>query len=129
MSQFSLTYGPQYEGKQAWAQQLEVLRSAVAHLVAKDVADQLDINRSTLSDALKADTDRRWAAEWTHTVKAMLAERRSDVVAADLLRRLCECDVALSSLVVSDPVDMTDDEEAAVERLLEKLRRRKARAR
>src|SRR5678815_4782188 len=120
MAQVALTYGPQYEGKQSWAGQLEVLRAAVAHLVAKDVADQLDINRSTLSDALKLDSDRRWAAEWTHVVKAMLAARRSDDVAADLLRRLCETDVVLAPLVVTDPVEVSDEEEIAVSRLLEK---------
>jgi hypothetical protein len=129
MSQITLTYGPNYEGKQAWQMQLDVLRSAVAHLVAKEVADQLDISRSTLSDALKSETDRRWAAEWTHTVKAMLAARRGDDVALDLLRRLCDADVLTTTLIVSDPIEMTDDEEAAVSRLLEKLRRRKARSR
>src|SRR5690349_5959486 len=99
MAQQALAFGPAYEGRQAWEAQLELLRAAVNHLVAKEVADQLDTNRSTLSEALNEQRDRRWAGEWTHTVKAMLKARRDDAVAADLLARICASDMATTPSV------------------------------
>jgi len=124
MAQQALTFGPGYEGRQAWLAQLELLRAAVGHLVAKEVADQLDTNRSTLSEALNEQRDRKWAAEWTHTVKAMLAARHDDPVAADLLRRIYAAD-APPSLAL----EMTDDERADVECFLEALLRKKSKKR
>lgn len=126
MAQQALTFGPGYEGRQAWLAQLELLRAAVGHLVAKEVADQLDTNRSTLSEALNEQRDRRWAAEWTHTVKAMLAAKHDDPVAADLLRRICQSDTAAAPALA---IEMTDEERADVECFLEALRRKKSRAR
>ena len=136
MPQAALNFGATYHGSEAWEAQLEVLRSAVSHLGAKEVAFQLDINRSTVSESLHPPSsnqskggepryERRWAAEWTHTVKAMLAARIGDQVAFDLLKRLCETDVVTTPFIVDEPVEMTPEEEVAVERLLEKLRRRK----
>ena len=128
MSQKALTFGPGYEGRQAWLAQLELLRAAVNHLLAKEVVDQLDTSRSTLSEALNEQRDRKWAAEWTHTVKAMLTERQhDDPVAADLLRRICEADMATAPSVVL--LEMTDEEREEVECFLETRRRRKARKR
>jgi hypothetical protein len=127
MAQQALTFGPGYEGRQAWLAQLELLRAAVGHLVAKDVADQLDTNRSTLSEALNEQRDRRWAGEWTHTVKAMLAARHDDPVAADLLHRICQSDTAAAPSVMT--VEMTDEEREDVECFLETRRRRKAKKR
>lgn len=127
MSQQALTFGPGYEGRQAWLAQLELLRAAVNHLVAKEVVDQLDTNRSTLSEALNEQRDRRWAAEWTHTVKAMLAARHDDPVAADLLRRICQADMAAAPAVTT--IEMTDEEREEVECFLETRRRRKAKKR
>lgn len=127
MSQGSLTFGPAYEGRQAWLAQLELLRAAVQHLVAKDVADQLDTNRSTLSEALNEQRDRRWAGEWIHIVKAMLKARRDDAVAADLLARICAADMAVTPSVTT--IEMTDEEREDVEAFLEAKRRRRARAR
>ena len=124
MAQQALTFGPGYEGRQAWLSQLELLRAAVGHLVAKEVADQLDTNRSTLSEALNEQRDRRWAAEWTHTVKAMLAARHDDPVAADLLRRIYAAD-APPALAL----EMTDDEREEVECFLATRRSRKAKKR
>lgn len=128
MGQMSLTYGPAYEGRQAWEAQLELLRAAVNHLVAKEVADQLDTNRSTLSEALAEQRDRRVAAEWVHTIKAMLAARQhDDQVAADLLRRICQADMAAAPSVTT--IEMTDEEREEVECFLETRRRRKAKRR
>lgn len=128
MGQQALTFGPGYEGRQAWLAQLELLRAAVNHLVAKEVADQLDTNRSTLSEALNEQRDRRWAGEWTHTVKAMLAAKQhEDPVAADLLRRICQADNAAAPSVAT--LEMTDEEREEVECFLETRRRRKAKKR
>lgn len=126
MSQASLTFGPAYEGRQAWLAQLELLRAAVNHLVAKEVADQLDTNRSTLSEALNEQRDRRWAGEWIHIVKAMLKARREDAVAADLLARISAADMAVTPLL--KPLEMSDEEREDVECFLETRRKRKARA-
>jgi hypothetical protein len=124
MAQQTLAFGPAYQGRQAWEAQLELLRAAVGHLVAKEVADQLDTNRSTLSEALSEQRDRRVAAEWVHTIKAMLAARHDDHVAADLLRRICQAD---SLAAPSMALEMTDEERADVECFLEALRRKKSR--
>lgn len=127
MSQGSLTFGPAYEGRQAWLAQLELLRAAVNHLVAKEVVDQLDTNRSTLSEAINEQRDRKWAAEWTHVIKAMLKARRDDAVAADLLARICAADMAVTPMVTT--IEMTAEEREDVEAFLEAKRRRKARMR
>ena len=128
MSQTTLAFGPAYEGRQAWEAQLELLRAAVSYLVAKDVADQLDANRSTLSEALNEQRDRKWAGEWTHVVKAMLRRKRhEDPVAADLLNRICQADNGGDASVAT--LEMTDEEREEVECFLETRRKRKARRR
>ena len=128
-AQLSITYKPSYEGGEAWEIQLGVLRKAVEHLTRKEVAWELGVTDQALGDALFERDRKRWAAKWTHIVKAMLAARPGDDVACDLLRRLCDSDVVVTSLVVCEPVEMSDEEEAAVARLLERLRRRKAKNR
>lgn len=128
MSQTALAFGPAYEGRQAWEAQLELLRAAVSYLVAKEVCDQLDVGRTSLSEALNEQRDQKWAAEWTHTVKAMLAAKQhDDPVASDLLRRICQADNAAAPSVAT--LEMTDEEREEVECFLETRRRRKARKR
>jgi hypothetical protein len=108
--QYSLTYAPSYSGHEAWQAQLEVLRAAVIHLTPKEVIDQLDVSKSTLSQALHEQADKRWAAEWTHIVKAMLAQRY-DEVSVDLLRKLCDLDLTVTTYVVEEPHGMTPEQE------------------
>ena len=108
--QCSLVYAPSYSGREAWLAQLEVLRAAVIHLTPKEVIDQLDVSKSTLSQSLHEQADKRWAAEWTHVVKAMLAQRY-DEVSIDLLRKLCDMDLTVTTYVVEEPCGMTPEQE------------------
>lgn len=110
-AQLTLGYRPQYLGGEAWQRQLEVLRTAVNHLGRKEVAFELDISGSALSDALNERDHKRWAAEWTHVIKATLAQRR-DETSAEILRHLIVTDAALTRFVVSEPVDLSADEVA-----------------
>lgn len=110
--QLGLVYTPSYSGHEAWQAQLEVLRAAVIHLTPKEVIDQLDVSKSTLSQALHEQADKRWAAEWTHIVKAMLAQRY-DEVSIDLLRKLCDRDLAVTVYIVEECRELTPAEEAA----------------
>ena len=108
--QLRLTYSPCTEGGEAWLAQLEILRAVVAHLSPKEVLFELNINKSTLSEALSESNDKRWAARWTHVVKAMLA-RRYDETAVDLLQRLCESDLATTPHTLGEPDGLTPEQE------------------
>lgn len=114
MSQLALVYKADFVGRAAWEAQLEILRSAVVHLTPKEVLYELGIAKSTLSEALasgeKEKGEKRIAAEWVHIIKAMLA-RRYDDVSQDLLRKLCEADMAVTSLEVGEPRGLTPEEE------------------
>ncbi len=110
MSQGWLLYSPAVTGREAWLAQLEVIRAAVIHLTPKEVIDEIDIAKSTLSQALSEAADKRWAAEWTHVVKTMLA-RRHDDVSTDLLRKLCEHDTTVTPFVVDEPRNLTPEQE------------------
>jgi hypothetical protein len=112
-AQLSLTYSPSYIGGQAWLKQLEVLRTAVNHLGEKEVAYAIDTAGSTLSDALNERRDRRWRAEWTHVVKAMLAQRYADEIAAGMLRAIVLSDVEASGFDLVDPDRMTPEQMVA----------------
>lgn len=110
-SQLALGYRPQFLGGEAWQRQLEALRAAVQHLGRKEVAFELDISGSALSDALNERESKRWAAEWTHVVKAMLVQRR-DGASGELLRNLVESDVATTRFAVQEPIDLSADDVA-----------------
>ncbi len=128
MLQLPFAYKPGDAGRQAWLAMLETLRAAVNHLGPKDVGDELDVNKSTLSESLNEQRDRRWAAEWTHVVIAML-DRQHTKASDELIRRILDAQVALSTrFVVADASDEpTPEEVAAAERVLAKVRaRRKA---
>ena len=109
--QTALVYDATYTGHECWQSQLDLLRAAVLHLTPKEVLDKIDVAKSTLSEALHERNDKRWAAEWTHVIKAMLAKRYDDEVAQDLLRRLCEADVSSTPYAISDDQPMTAEEE------------------
>jgi predicted kinase len=108
--QLGLTYRPSYAGHEAWQLQLEALRSAVTHLVPKEVCDQLDISKSQLSQALHEQADKRMAAEWIHVIKAMLAQRYDDV-SQELLRTLCNLDMTVTAFEIGDPKGLTPEQE------------------
>lgn len=109
-AQLSLVYPPEYVGAEAWKRQLEAIRSAVMHLGLKDVAFTLDVSGSMVSDALNERDRKRWAAEWTHVLKAMLAARYSDETAAGMLRAIVEADVAASGFQLVDPDNLTPEQ-------------------
>lgn len=136
-AQLSIAYKPSYAGGEAWQRQLLVLRTVVEHLGRKEVAFELDISGSQLSDSLNERDRKRWAAEWTHVVLAMLAMRRDETSRA-LLRQVAESGMAVTDLVVDEPVELTPEEEvlalrrellafdggkAAVERVKRRARR------
>ncbi len=111
-AQLSLGYSPSYAGGEAWQRQLGVLRTAVEHLGRKEVSFALDVSGSFLSDALNERDRKRWAAEWTHVIFAMLDARQDDA-SRGLLRELGETALAACGLVVEVPADLTPEEEAA----------------
>jgi hypothetical protein len=108
-AQLSLTYRPAHAGAESWQLQLEVLRAVVEHLGRKEVAFELDVTGSALGDALHERDRKRWAAEWSHVVKAMLAQRYDDV-SRELLSQLCETDIALSTMELVERRTLTPEE-------------------
>jgi hypothetical protein len=117
-AQLSLVYRPAVEGGDAYQRQLEVLRKAVEHLTRKEVAWELGVTDQALGDALFERDRKRWAAKWTHIVKAMLHVRRDDV-SRNLLRLLVESDAICTPFVVDEVVDLSPEEiNAAYEREL-----------
>lgn len=123
MGQTELRFGAASSGREIWERQLEVLRTAVLHLSHKDVVDQLDTNRSTLSDALSERNDRRWAGEWTPVVIRMLTER-GDATSLDLLRQWADAALLGTPYEAMEP--LTPSERAAMESIAKKSRRRAA---
>lgn len=103
--QLDLRYRPATIGREAYLAQLEAIRAAVQHLGHKDVAYELDIAGSYLSDALNERDRKRWASEWTLVVLAMLEQRR-DGVADEIARRILEPAAALSTYVLEDRVEL-----------------------
>lgn len=95
---------------------LSVLRTTVEHLGRKEVAFELDISGSQLSDALNERDRKRWAAEWTDVVKQMLVNRRGDVVGHDLLAQLLDIDVLGTGFAIEAADVLTPEEEAAAYR-------------
>lgn len=112
MAQLALVYAPSHTGSEAWQRQLEALRLAVDYLGRKEVAFELDISGSALGDALHERDRKRWAAEWTHVVKAMLVAKHEDEARA-LLEALCTADLDVTSFVLEEPRELTPLEQAA----------------
>ncbi len=126
MSQTSLDtkYAAGYVGGRSWIEELELLRDAVRLLGQKEVAWELEVTGPALADALAERDRKRVAAEWTHVIVAMLA-RRDDEVAQELARTIIGSRASSTTFVVVEGVPLTPEEEAAIERLVEQMRRRK----
>ena len=122
-SQLSLGYKPAYEGRQVHERRLSVLLTTVEHLGRKEVAFELDISGSQLSDALNERDRKRWATEWTDVIKAML-RKRSDELSTKLYRQLLELDAAHSDFVVDEPLDLTPEQREAVAKFIDRLLKR-----
>jgi hypothetical protein len=124
--QLPFAYEPGDAGRRSWLVMLETLRAAVSHLGPKHVEHELDISKSTLSESLNEQRDRRWAGEWTHVVLAML-DRQHTPASDDLVRRILDAQAALSTrFVIADRSDEpTPEEVAAAERVIAKVRGRK----
>lgn len=114
--QMSLAYEPSYAGKQSWTHQLEAIRLAVAHLGLKEVCFELDVSGSAVSDALNERDRKRWAAEWTHVVKAMLV-KRGDTMALELLANILRASLEGTHFVLDVEHQLTAEE------ILERLKR------
>lgn len=112
-SQLALSYPASFVGREAWQRQLDAIRAAVKHLTAKEVAHELDVGPTHLSDALNERDRKVWHAHWTHVLKAMLASRVGDELAADLLRQLAEADVSTTPFAIEVDEALTPEEEAA----------------
>jgi len=125
-AQLSLGYRPAYEGREVHERRLSVLHTTVEHLGRKEVAFELDISGSQLSDALNERDRKRWASEWTDVVKSMLRGRR-DEVSQKLFRQLLELDAANSEFVVEEPLALTDEQKQAVALFIDRLLKRRAR--
>lgn len=135
MRQLSLAYRPARTGRDSWAGTpgmpgtLDILRAAVDHLGWKEVLFELDIGKSTLSEALGEKNDKRWAGEWTSKVLAMLA-RRGDEKSREIGRAIFLSLLELMpcfALVDADD-EPTDEEIEVAQRVLDKRRRARRRA-
>ncbi len=131
MRQLPLSYEPSTAGRAGWFVTLEALRAAVAHLGTKEVIYELNVQKSTFSEALgereeRKAGDARWAAEWTYVVLAMLEKRHTDTC-DQLARAILESIAAMSSrFVIADASDEpTPEEIAAAERVLAKAKGRR----
>ena len=109
-AQLSLSYDPATEGREAWALELEALRSAVNYLTIKEVAFALDVNASTLCDALNERDRKRWAGGWTPVLRAMLRAKRSDEIAQRLLRSIAEAQLSGTEFELAGAAEISADE-------------------
>lgn len=126
MLQLPFAYKPGDAGRESWLAMLEAVRAAVNYLGPKNVTDEIDINKTTLSEALNEQRDRRWAAEWTHVVIAML-DRQHNAAADELIKRLLDAQVALSTrfIVVDASDEPTASEIEAANRVIAKVKARR----
>lgn len=111
-AQLSLSYRPAFVGREAWLLQLEAIRAAVLHLGHKEVAYELDIAGSYLSDALNERDRKEWKGSWTLVLLAMLEQRRDNVSDALALRILAAA-AELSPYTLAERVEMTAEEQLA----------------
>ncbi len=109
--QLSISYPASYVGRENWNTALDIIRAAVKHLTAKEVAHVLDVNGTHLSDALHERDRKVWHAHWNYTLKAMLVER-GDEVSLDLLSALVDVDVAATPFAITTDVELTPEEVA-----------------
>jgi hypothetical protein len=107
--QLSLTYDASYVGRETWAAQLEVIRLAVGHLGLKEVSFALDVSGSMVSDALNERDRKRWAAEWTHVLVAMLV-KKNDETALGFVRQLFGAALEPTPFTIEDDAELTAEE-------------------
>lgn len=110
--QVALSFPASYVGREAWQHQLDALRAAVKHLGPKEVAFELDVGGTQITDALNERDRKVWHASWTHIVKAMLGAKH-DETSRDLLRALVEADVSATPYALVEDVPLTPEEEVA----------------
>jgi hypothetical protein len=110
--QLSLVYRPAHLAGEQWKLEVEALRAAVAYLGLKEVAFELDVSGSSISDALNERDRKRWAGEWTQVVQAMLSARTDDL-AADLSRGILEAQLALTNYEPQPRQKLTPEQLAA----------------
>jgi len=96
-------------GGEQWLLELEAIRAAVNYLGLKEVAFELDVSGSALSDALNARDRKRWAGEWTHVIHAMLVAKRDDL-ADDLSKGIVDAQIGLSHYEPSERRKLTPAE-------------------
>lgn len=134
---------PSDSDKSAWERLLRVIHDAVYHLGIKDVVFALNAANSTVSSALtfvrpkdpedrKGEAnkgDRHWRQEWTLVVLEMLADRYNET-SNQHIKAILDAQAAVTRRfeVVAVDDEPTPEELAIVERVNEKLRRRKKRA-
>ncbi|MGN6107265.1 MAG: hypothetical protein ACTHU0_19310 [Kofleriaceae bacterium] len=112
MTQLSLAYRPGHVGREAWSKRLEAIRAAVSHLGLKEVSFELDVSGSALSDALNERDRKRWAAEWTSVLLAML-QARHDEFSDDLARAILEPEAGLTAFALEERKELTPEQLAA----------------
>lgn len=116
--QMSLVYRPSHLAAEAWKQEVEALRSAVAYLGLKEVAFEVDVSGSSISDALNERDRKRWAGEWTQVIQAMLAAKGDDL-ADELSRAIIDAQTSLTIYEASTRQKLTPEQIAkALEREL-----------
>jgi len=119
--QMSLAYSPSYTGGESWKNELEAIRSAVHYLGLKEVSFALDVSGSAVSDALNERDRKRWAAEWTHVLIAMLV-RKGDDIAESMILAIEQARVAITPFVIEERKALTPEQlAAAYERELRSL--------
>lgn len=119
--QLALSYPASYVGREVWQRQLEAIRASVKHLGAKEVAYELDVAASHLSDSLNERDRKHWHAQWTHVLKAMLVAKNDDL-SLELLQSIIEADVESTPFAITDDHELTPEEEnAALRRELAKF--------
>lgn len=118
------------EDKTPWDVLLRAISDAVYHLGFKDVTFQLNVAKSTLSDALKGQNDRHWRQEWTLAVLEMLTDRYNET-SNQFTKAILDATAVVTRRfeVVACDDGPTDAEIEAAERVLAAARKRKGRAR
>lgn len=124
MQQLSLTC----DDRTPWDLLLGTLSDAVYHLGYKDVLFELNVNKSTLSDALRGQNDRHWRQEWTLKVLEMLVNRYSEA-SNQFAKAILDAQAVVTRRFEVVAIDdaPTDAEIEAAERVLAKAKKRRAR--
>lgn len=135
MAQLELNYSASYLGHKAWRGAederveggLAALNAAIEYLTRKNVIFELNVNKTTLSEALNESNDKRVAAEWLFKVLAMLT-MKGDERCVQLQREILSAIMVVAPrFSLADASDEPTAEEIAIfERVSAKLKRRAA---